>query len=290
MVSRLMEIETGIVLGEEKSYLLENRLSALARRLGAPSVHAVVEELRLRPTNQLVAEVIDAVATHETYFFRDPDVFRAFQEDVLPRLVAKRGIQRRLRFWSAAAASGQEAYSIAMACAEVLGQERAWRLEILATDISAAMVGRIKEASFDDFEVRRGLPPELLDRYFERRAKRWVARAEIRSAVQAMQLNLIAPWPDVGVFDAIFLRNVVVYFDDSSRQSVFDRCADALAPDGVLVTGTAESPLGLSERFEPDQTRVPNIYRLRADSQGRGAFPWARILDPKADTSSRRQP
>ena len=194
----------------------------------------------------LTAEVVEAMTTNETFFFRDKLPFDHLKEAVLPALAQARAARRSLRIWCAASSTGQEPYSIAMCLKEAGKLLAGWRTEIVATDLSLAVLEKSKAGIFSQFEVQRGLPIQMLMKYFTQNGELWQLSAEIRGMVQHRQLNLLQDFSHLGTFDIIFCRNVLIYFDQATKANIFERIARMLEPDGVLALGAAnpwsESP------------------------------------------------
>src|SRR6185437_12397635 len=202
-------------------------------------------------TDALTAEVVEAMTTNETFFFRDKVPFDHLRQTILPDLLHARANRRSLRIWCAASSTGQEPYSIAM-CLKELGPALAgWRVEILATDLSQSVLEKSKAGIFSQFEVQRGLPIQMLVKHFTQVGELWQLNADIRAMVQHRQLNLLQDFSHLGTFDVIFCRNVLIYFDQAAKAGIFDRLARVIEPDGVLALGAAESVVGISDAFRP---------------------------------------
>jgi chemotaxis protein methyltransferase CheR len=263
-VAGLVYRHAAVVLDDGKEWLVESRLAGLAELSGAASVGELLARLRGSPFGDLHRRVIDALLTHETLFFRDYVPFEALQRGILPALIEKRRSERRLTFWSAACSSGQEAYSIAMVIHDALPDLAEWRVRILASDISAAMVARARAASYSQVEINRGLPAAMLVKHFEQQGPRWVIAEPLRRLVELRELNLAASWPPLPPMDVIFLRNVLIYLDQETRRSILERVRRLLRPDGCLVLGSAETTLTIDPAFEPLKVGRAVCYRLRA--------------------------
>ncbi|MEZ5226848.1 MAG: CheR family methyltransferase [Acidimicrobiales bacterium] len=259
--------EAGIVVDTTKEYLAVSRLAPIARDEGLADVNQLIEQLR-RPNARLHRLVLDAMTVNETSFFRDPGVWRAMRDTVLPEMIEARAESRTLSIWSAASSSGQEPLSLAMTLLELLGPEAArWRIEIIATDLSTEMVQRTNDASYNQFEASRGLEPQLRAKYFEQQGDRWVAKPILKRVVTARVLNLnSAAWNLRGPFDMILIRNVLIYFDNDSRLTILRRCAPLLAKNAPLIVGASEGTAGIPEMFS--QHRLPGLmtYRVGADA------------------------
>ncbi|MFL5062929.1 MAG: CheR family methyltransferase, partial [Xanthobacteraceae bacterium] len=216
----------------------------------------------------LIVEVVEAMATNESLFFRDKIPFDHFREAIMPALLASRAQQRRIRIWCAAASSGQEPYSLAMALKEMGPQLAGWRTEILATDLSLEVLEKAKAGIYSQFEVQRGLPIQMLVKYFTQVGEMWQIAPDIRAMVQFRPFNLLQECSRFGIFDVVFCRNVLIYFDQETKIDVFDRLAKLMAPDGFLVLGAAETVVGLTDAFKPLAEQrglyVPNASARKA--------------------------
>ena len=259
---KLLKDRSGLDLSADKQYLVESRLVPLARRAGLPGLPELVQKLK-SGAEALTAEVVEAMTTNETFFFRDKVPFDHLRQTILPDLLQARANRRSLRIWCAASSTGQEPYSIAM-CLKELGSTLAgWRIEILATDLSQGVLEKSKAGIFSQFEVQRGLPIQLLVKNFTQTGELWQLNADVRGMVQHRQLNLLQDFSHLGVFDVIFCRNVLIYFDQETKASIFRRLAKVLEPDGYLLLGAAETVVGLTEAFKPCPERR-GLYRSSA--------------------------
>lgn len=265
---------SGLDLAEDKAYLVESRLLPVARQHGLQSLPELAAALTRGGDRALADRVVEAMTTNESSFFRDRSPFEHFRQLMLPAILKARANQRQIRIWSAAASTGQEPYSMAISLVENRAQVDGWRIDILATDISPAVIERGKEARYTQFEVQRGLPIQQLMKYFNQEGDSWRLNEPIRRMVRWQQFNLLEPYTSLGRFDIIFCRNVLIYFDRPTKTDVLGRLADALAPDGYLVLGGAETVVGLSDRFrtEPD---ARGLYRPIAAGTGTPALQLA---------------
>jgi chemotaxis protein methyltransferase CheR len=264
-IAELVRRGSAIVLEPGKEYLVESRLLPVARDAGADTIAGLVQQLRRVPDNVLHDQVVEAMTTNETSFFRDVHPFTALADTVLPELVEARGAHRQIDVWCAAASSGQEPYSVAMLLDELLGDEPGWRLRVLASDLSQRMLDRTELGVYSQLEVNRGLPVQRLLRHFEREGHQWRAKGNLRAMIRTQALNLDGPWPAIPPMDVVLLRNVLIYFDVPTKQRVLARVREVLRPDGYLFLGGAETTLGLDDSYERVQVgRVP-AYRLRAE-------------------------
>ncbi|MBU8542281.1 MULTISPECIES: CheR family methyltransferase [Roseomonadaceae] len=248
-IAGVVRRRSGIVLTSDKAYLLETRLGPVLSRFGLASLAALGQKLR-RPDEALERAVVEALTTHESSFFRDGKPFEHLTK-VLPRLIASRSPGAPLRIWSAACSTGQEPYSIAMLVADTMGARKDCRVEILATDISAEILQRARQGVFTQFEVQRGLPIRSLVKHFKQDGAKWKISPELAAMVRFEERNLLNDLSSLGRFDAIFCRNVLIYFDAPTKTRVLDALARRLTPDGVLYLGGAETVLGLTDRLVP---------------------------------------
>src|SRR6202048_2700626 len=215
----------------------------------------------------LTSDVVEAMTTNETFFFRDKIPFDYLRQAVLPALIQARASRRALRIWCAASSTGQEPYSIAM-CVKELAGLAGWRVEIVAPDLSQAVLEKSKAGIFSQFEVQRGLPIQMLVRHFTQVGELWQLNADIRAMVQHRPLNLMQDFSHLGLFDVIFCRNVLIYFDQDTKVGIFDRLAKMLEPDGILALGAAESVVGITDALKPYPERR-GLYRANADRTAR---------------------
>jgi chemotaxis protein methyltransferase CheR len=252
---RLLKEQSGLVLSSDKQYLVESRLLPLARKAGVGGLSELVQLLKGPNAQALIVDVVEAMMTNESFFFRDKIPFEHFRETILPALMTARAGHRRIRIWCAAASTGQEPYSLAMALKE-LGQKLAgWRIDIVATDLSTEVLEKAKAGIYSQFEVQRGLPIQLLVKYFTQIGETWQIAPEIRAMVQYRPLNLLNDFSSLGMFDVVFCRNVLIYFDQPTKVGVLDRIARTLERDGYLVLGAAETVVGLTDSFKPHADR-----------------------------------
>jgi len=254
-ISDLLKRHSGLALGPGKEYLLESRLVPVAVTYGHPTLAAFFAALRKSPPRQLVKTVCDAMTTGETLFFRDGKPFQALEQEILPAAAERARAQGRpVRIWCAASSTGQEPYSIAMIAAQMESRLAGTTVEITATDYSAQALTRARTAVYNQFEVQRGLPVQLLVKYFRPVREGFELIPEIRRRVAFHEINLLDPYPSHWQFDIIFCRNVLIYFDVQTKRDVIDRMARVLVRGGSLFLGGTESTLGITESV----VRVPN--------------------------------
>lgn len=248
---KLILDRTGLVLGSDKTYLIESRLTPVTRKHNLAGLEALATVLRQGRDPVLLRDFTDALMTNESFFFRDSKPFEQFRQVVLPRLLASRAHVRQCRIWSAACSTGQEPYSLAMILKEEAAKLAGWRFEIVATDVSQEALTRARDGIYTQFEVQRGLPIQLLIKYFKQEGDKWQIAPEIRALVQYREFNLLDDLAGLGRFDVVFCRNVLIYFDQATKSSILARISRALSADGLLYLGGAETVLGVSDRFEP---------------------------------------
>ena len=249
---------SGIVLTPEKAYLVDNRLAPIARRIGYEGVPALLATLRSKRDETLLREVTDALTTNESFFFRDQKPFDSFRDLMLPRILETNANKRSLRIWCAACSSGQEPYSLAMILKDFAAKMDGWKIDIVGTDISHTILERAQKGSYTQFEVQRGLPAKYLVKYFHKENDSWMIADELKKMVAYRLFNLLDSSAALGTFDAVFCRNVLIYFDPATKTRVLDTIAESLTPSGFLILGAAETIFGISNKFaiEPERSGV----------------------------------
>ena len=263
-VRQLVWRRSAIVLEPEKSYLLEARLQPLARLEGFASLEAMVAQIRAQPGNGLHRKVVEAMTTNETSFFRDLHPFDALRQLVIPEVMQHRQSDRKLDIWCAACSSGQEPYTVAMTLLEHFPELSGWSVNILGTDLSGAMIARSRAGRFGQIEVNRGLPANLLVKYFEKKGMEWQVRPEPQRLCAFRELNLIEPWGTLPPMDVVFLRNVLIYFGLETKRGILGNVRKLLQPWGFLFLGGAETTIDLGDGFERLQLDKAGCYRLRS--------------------------
>jgi len=263
---------SGLVLSADKQYLVESRLLPIARKAGIGGLGELVSALKRSDADVLMTRVVEAMTTNETFFFRDKTPFENFRSAVLPALLAARRTSRTIRIWCAASSTGQEPYSLAMLLKEMEGDVAGWRIDLIATDLSNDVLAKARHGIYSQFEVQRGLPIKLLIKYFAQTGDMWQIAPEIRAMVKFQQLNLLSDLSRLGTFDLIFCRNVLIYFDQEAKTGMLNRLGRAIAGDGYLVLGAAETVVGLTDSFRtvPDLRGlyVPNLRPPRPQVVG----------------------
>jgi chemotaxis protein methyltransferase CheR len=277
---KCLKERSGLVLSGDKQYLVESRLLPVARKAGMASLGELVSTLKNDQADGLMASVVEAMTTNETFFFRDKAPFEIFRTVVLPALLAARRASRIIRIWCAAASTGQEPYSLAIAMKEMGANVAGWRIELIATDLSNDVLEKARQGIYSQFEVQRGLPIQLLIKYFSQAGDMWQIAPEIRAMVKFQQFNLLSDLSRLGMFDLIFCRNVLIYFDQETKISLLNRLSQMIAADGYLVLGAAETVIGLTDSFKvaPDLRSLytPNRCAAMPHAAG-GGKPLARL-------------
>ncbi|MEO0412024.1 MAG: protein-glutamate O-methyltransferase CheR [Pseudomonadota bacterium] len=245
----LLKRTSGLSIGPDKQYLLETRLTPLALKNGLAGLDALADEVRFRKPAQLIDQIVEAMTTNESFFFRDTTPFDILKAQILPKLHEARGDKKKLNIWCGAASTGQEPYSIAMLLAEDPARWAGWDINILATDISKDALAKAEEGSYSQFEVQRGLPVNLMLKYFRQEGERWLISDDIKRRVTFKPFNLLQSPSGLGRFDVVFLRNVLIYFDSPTKAVVFEKVRSVMERDGALFLGAAETVLGVTEQF-----------------------------------------
>jgi chemotaxis protein methyltransferase CheR len=259
---KFLKEKSGLDLSADKQYLVESRLVPLARKAGLSGIDELVQKIKFG-SSAIAADVVEAMTTNETFFFRDKTPFDHLRDVVMPEMIQARSARRSLRIWCAAASTGQEPYSIAMVIKEMSAQLAGWRIEIVGTDISQQVLEKSKSGLYTQFEVQRGLPIQLLVKYFKQIGDMWQIAPELRAMIQYKPLNLLTDFSHLGKFDIIFCRNVLIYFDQDMKTQIFGRLAKCMEPDGFLALGAAETVVGLTEAFKPHADKR-GLYRPTA--------------------------
>jgi chemotaxis protein methyltransferase CheR len=254
----LLRRHSGLFLAAGKHYLLESRLLPITRKIGVTDLSELVQRLQSAPDEKLVVEIVEAMTTNETFFFRDKQPFEQLRDLIVPQVLSARQHKRSIRVWCAAASTGQEPYSVAMYLSEMASSFPGWNIEIIATDISTEVLERAQAGIYSHFEVQRGLPIQLLLKYFTQAGDRWQIAPQIRAMVEFRPLNLLHDFSRLGIFDIVICRNVLIYFGADTKADVLERMAASTAADGFLMLGAAETVVGHTQRFRP----LPNARYL----------------------------
>ena len=261
-LQQLLLERAGLLLGEEKKYLAESKLAALAGDEGFGSLDDLLGAVQLGDgAGELERKVIEAMTNAETSFFRDLHPFDTLRRHVVPDLIERRAAERTLTIWSAACASGQEPYSIGMILRQHFPQLAGWRIQFVASDISEAMLSRARAGAYSQIEVNRGLPAPLLVKCFTRLDNEWQIHEPFRRMVDFRHINLTGPWPYMPAPDIVFMRNVLIYFDVPTKKAVLGRVRRHMRPDGTLFLGGGETTLKLEDGLVPVQLGKAICYR-----------------------------
>jgi chemotaxis protein methyltransferase CheR len=276
---KLLKDRSGLDLSADKQYLIESRLLPLSRKFGLAGIGELVQKMK-GGSADITTQVVEAMTTNETFFFRDKVPFDHFRDSIMPEILQARAGRKTLRVWCAAGSTGQEPYSLAMCLKEMGAALSGWRVEILATDLSQEVLEKSRAGIYSQFEVQRGLPIQMLVKYFKQSGELWQINADIRAMVQHRQLNLLHDFSQLGVFDVIFCRNVLIYFDQDTKINIFNRLAKTTEPDGFLVLGAAETVVGLTDVFKPYPERR-GLYRPSGARAAPAKIPAIGAVAPK---------
>jgi len=273
LITRVLKERSGLILNKDKAYLLESRLNPVARKWQFKGFDDLAQAIRLGKDEALLRDVTEAMTTNESFFFRDAKPFDLFREVVLPQILQERATKRSFRIWSAASSNGQEAYSLSMILKDHASKLAGWKVEIIGTDLSSEVLKKAQEGYYSQFEVQRGLPIEYLVKYFTQEGERWRVNEDIRRMVQYKQFNLLNDLASLGRFDVVFLRNVLIYFDQPTKTAVLEKVARLMPPDGFLYLGGAETVLGISDRFKlvPGKRGIYGLMQGEAETVVRAA-------------------
>jgi chemotaxis protein methyltransferase CheR len=261
-VRTLLRERSAIALDDGKKYLVESRLAPMVRELKLESIADLVELLRAPLSQGLQRQVVEAMVTTETTFFRDLHPFEALRKAVIPELVRKRQNERRLNIWCAACSTGQEPYSLALLLREHFPDLAGWKVNILATDLSREVLARARDGRYSQIEVNRGLPAALLVKHFRQQGNSWQLHDELRGMVDFQELNLVRAWPPLPRMDVVFLRNVMIYFDVETKKAILGRMANVLQTDGYLLLGGAETTFNLDDSYQRLEQFKTGFYQL----------------------------
>lgn len=253
--------QAAIVLEPGKEYLVESRLQALAQKKNFDGIDSLVAHLRSNPNSEMHRNVVDAMTTNETSFFRDLHPFDALRKVILPELMEKRRADRQLNFWCGAASTGQECFSVLMTIAESFPELLQWNLNFIATDLCRDVLSRAQAGRFNQLEVNRGLPAALLVKHFARHGEEWEFSQTLRQKVQFKEMNLMDQWPLLPGTDVVFLRNVLIYFDVPTKKAILSKTRRLLRPGGYLFLGGAETTFNLNDQFERVVIEKTTCYR-----------------------------
>lgn len=259
----MLREQSAISIAAGKEYLVESRLTPVARAIGAADVTELISQLRKPfPDPKVREQVIEAMTTNETSFFRDRHPFDALHSDVIPEVIERKGTDHRLNIWSAASSTGQELYSIAMLLESEFPQLAGWDIKLHGTDLSNEVLAKARRGHFSTLEVNRGLPAQMLAKYFSREGADYVIDAGIRSRCRFDQMNLAGMWPLLPIFDIVFCRNVLIYFELDVRREILTKIRKSLVKGGYLFLGTSETTVGLADGYTAVRCGNAVAYRV----------------------------
>lgn len=261
-VRTMLHKRSAIALGPGKEYLVESRLAPIARTHGFASVDALADHLATAAMSPILAMVVDSMTTNETTFFRDTSPFESIKTTILPSLMEARAATRQINIWSAACSSGQEPVTIAMVIREHFPQLSDWKVSILATDLSSTVIARAKTGRYNQIEVNRGLPAPLLLKYFTRAGLDWELSEPIRKMITYQEMNLAMPWSNIPQMDIVLMRNVLIYFEPSTKKEILRRVRQVMRPDAYFMLGSAETTTSLDDAFKRADIKSTLVYRL----------------------------
>jgi chemotaxis protein methyltransferase CheR len=260
---------SGIYLNQTKTYLIETRIGNLLKENGCSSYKELCLKAKTDISKSLENNIIDAISTNETLFFRDTGPFELLQHKILPDLIDQRTAKSSgllpipIRIWSAACSTGQEVYSTAIVIKELLPDLKKYNIKLQGTDISDAAIAQASSGVYNKFEIERGLSQDKLQKYFTLNGGNWKIKDEIRFIASFRKLNLMMPFVGLGKLDIIFCRNVAIYFNLEDRKMLFDKIAEVLEPNGYLIVGSTESLTGICSKFEPKRHLRSIYYQLK---------------------------
>lgn len=256
-----LQKESGLLLDDSKTYLIEARLEPIASEAGLASIDSLCQQLRLNPNSPLRQKVVDAMTTNETLFFRDMIPFEIVRKVILPELLKTNQKTRKIRIWSAACSTGQEPYSLAMLLSNMDAALAGWDVEILATDLVERVLEKARNGIYSHYEIQRGLPAQYMTRFFDQVGSEWRVKPELKKWIQFRRLNLLSDFSSLGSFDIIFCRNILIYFDAAAKKKALEKMAARLAPNGVLFLGGGETPLGITDQLARIEVDRGVFYR-----------------------------
>lgn len=257
---------SSIVIGPDKKYFVEARLTSLIQKEQLPSFESLMHGIRTQPLARLHHQVVHAMTTNETLFFRDIYPFEALRKELLPKLIQARAENRKLNIFFAGCATGQEPYSVAMILRDFFYEILDWNVHLLAADISQEALERARRGVYNQFEMNRGLPASCMVKHFHQNGLEWQLKEEVRNMVEFRQINIAEHIPPLPQMDIIFMRNILIYFDDDTKRTIFRKMRTLLKPDGYLFLGTAETPMYLDPSFEPLIIGRATCYQMRGKS------------------------
>jgi len=263
-LANILKQRSGLALSDDKEYLIESRLLPIARSRNLADIGQLCNFLRTTHNNEaLLVEITEAMTTNESSFYRDIKPYESLRNIVLPMIMEQNSVLKSIRIWSAACSTGQEPYTISMCLQEDMAKLAGWRFEIVASDLAKKVVDKAKEGVYSQFEAQRGLPIQMLVKYFSSLPdSSWQIKDTIRNMVQFKTQNLLEDYGVLGKFDIVFCRNVLIYFDEPTKAQITEKMAKTLAPRGILILGATESLVDPNARFEQLEN-FRGAYRLK---------------------------
>ncbi len=261
----LLKKRSGLALTHDKAYLLESRLTPIARAQGCADLSALVQKLKFNPPQELLTEITEAMTTNESSFFRDSKPFDDFKNIVIPQVMAQAGARRKIRLWSAACSTGQEAYTLGITWLEDIAPKNpGWQLEMVGSDLAQKVVDKAKQGQYSQFEVQRGMPIKLLMKYFKPQPDTtWMVGDQVKTLVQFKLQNLLESYASLGKFDVVFCRNVLIYFDEPTKAKVIDQICNSMEPKGYLYLGSTEVIMESNKARLDLVPECRGVYRLK---------------------------
>lgn len=269
MLRKLVRERSGIVLGDDKRYLVEHRLLPVAERHGFKTIPELVNKLRASAWSEVHRQVVEMMTTNETYFFRDGQPFEALVQHVIPQVMKTKAAQKQLNIWCAACSTGQEPYSILMVLRDRVPALANWNIKLYATDLNVEVLNRAKAGKYTSYEVNRGLTPAYLSRFFKAEGADFVVSPDLRKMIDFQPLNLLDSWPNLPVMDIVFVRNVLIYFDVETKRAILGKVRKTLHPDGFMFLGGAETTLNIDDNYDRVLFERSGCYRVRSSSEVR---------------------
>jgi chemotaxis protein methyltransferase CheR len=276
ILGELLYKRTGQRLLANRHWRIDTALRPVMRKHSIPDINVLADLIQTDAMPELAIEIVDAMLNNETCFFRDQANFALITGPVLDALRDRRQGQKRLRIWSAACSTGQEAYSLAMGLCENAEKWRDWNIQIIANDVSETAVARARSGRFSQFEIQRGLPVTMMLKYFTQDGEDWIANEKLRRMIIFSQHNLVSNNSHLGQFDLILCRNMLMYLDETKRTSVLNSLSENLVSDGYLVLGASETVIGQTEKFVTS-TEFRGLYEKSKPSQSSASLQQSQI-------------
>lgn len=262
-VAKLIKTEAAITLDKGKEYLVQSRLEPVAKSLGFQNIGLLLDNFKKSRNLEICRKIVESLTTHETSFFRDNEPFEILKNTILPKLIEAQRTTRELTIWCGAASSGQEPYSLCILIRENFPELLNWKLKILASDLSNAILAKAKDGIYSQIEVNRGLPVKHLVKYFEKKGADWIVKPELRQMVEYFEQNLLHPFVRVPMVDLILLRNVLIYFDIDAKRQILSKMRALMRPSAYLMLGAAETTINIDDSFERIAFEKTSCYKKK---------------------------